>query len=217
MTVMPEAAVDNVELAARLRAGDEMAFEGVIHAYGPALHRLARYYVPNEATADETVQETWLAVIDGIERFEARSSVKTWIFGILRNIARRNGRRERRSVAYGSATDAGDANDEHFAPDRLPPSGRTHLPGHWRSCPQAWECRPDDEFARRETMGAVTFAIAALCPRQREVITLRDVEGWTAAEVCETLSLSPVHQRVLLHRARSRVRAALEHHFVGEP
>lgn len=200
MTVTAEAALADAELAARLRAGDETAFAGVIHAYGPALHRLARCYVPNAAAADEAVQETWLAVIDGIDRFEARSSVKTWIFGILRNIARHHGRRERRSVAYGSATDPGDAPGRHGEP--VPPTR---------------ECRPDDEVARRETMGAVATAIATLCPSQREVITLRDVEGRSAAEVCETLSLTSVHQRVLLHRARVRVRAALEHHLVGDP
>jgi RNA polymerase sigma-70 factor (ECF subfamily) len=216
VTVIPEAVVDDPELAARLRAGDETAFAGVIHAYGSALHRVARCYVPNKAVADEAVQDTWLAVIDGIDRFAARSSVKTWIFGILRNIARRHGRRERRSIAYGSSTDPRDTRGEHFEPDRFLQSGHSHVPGHWRSFSPAWECRPDDELARRETMGAVAAAIDALCPSQREVITLRDVEGWSAAEVCETLSLTPVHQRVLLHRARVRVRAALEHDVVGE-
>jgi RNA polymerase sigma-70 factor (ECF subfamily) len=213
---MPEGAVDDAELAARLRAGDETAFAGVIHAYGRALHRVARCYVPTEAAADEAVQETWLAVIDGIERFEARSSVKTWIFGILKNVARRHGRRERRSIAYGSATDPRDTRGEHCEPGRLLPTGHAHGPPPWRSFSQAWECRPDDVFARRETMGAIAAAIAALCPSQREVITLRDVEGRSAAEVCEALLLSPVHQRVLLHRARMRVRAALEPDVVGD-
>ena len=217
MTVMPEPAVDDAELASRLRAGDQTAFVGLIDAYGPALRRLARCYVPNEAVADEVVQETWLAVIEGIEGFQGRSAVKTWVFGILKNIARRHGRRERRSVAYGSTTDPGDDNGQSFDPDRFLPFDHPHSPSHWRSFPQAWERRPEDEFARRETMGVVAAAIGALCPRHREVITLRDVEGWSAAEVCEALSLSQVHQRVLLHRARMRVRAALEQHLDSEP
>ena len=214
---MAEQTVDDAELAARLRAGDETAFAGLIDAYGPALRRLARCYVPNEAVADEVVQETWLAVIEGIDRFEGRSTVKTWVFRILRNIARRQGGRERRSIAYGSATATEDDDGRSFDPARFLSFDHPHAPGHWRSFPQTWERRPEDELARRETMGIVAAAIAALCPSQREVITLRDVEGWSGAEVCETLSLSQVHQRVLLHRARMRVRAALEHHFDSEP
>ena len=215
--VMAEPTVDDVELAARLRAGDDTAFAGLIDAYGPALRRLARCYVPNAAVAEEVVQETWLAVIEGIGRFEGRSSVKTWVFRILRNIARRQGGRERRSVACGSTIATEDDDGGAFDPARFLPLDHPHSPGHWRSFPLNWECRPEDEFARGETMGVAAAAIDALCRSQREVIILRDVEGWGGAEVCEALSLSDVHQRVLLHRARMRVRAALERHFESEP
>lgn len=217
MTVTPQSTIDDTELAARLRAGDEAAFAGLIDAYGPALRRLAQCYVPNEAVADEVVQETWLAVIEGIGRFQGRSSVKTWAFCILRNIARRQGGRERRTVTYGSASTSEENDRRSFDPYRFLPFDHPHSPGHWRSFPPTWQCRPDDEFARRETMGVVAGAIAALCPSQREVITLRDVEGRSGAEVCETLSISDTHQRVLLHRARRRVRAALQHHFDEDP
>src|SRR5919106_6931684 len=213
----PERTLDDAELAARLRAGDERAFAELIDAYGPGLRRLARWYVPSEAVADEVVQATWLAVIEGIGRFEGRSSVKTWVFRILRHIAHRQGERERRTVTCGTGSATEDDEGRSFDPERFLPFDHPQAPGHWRSFPPAWERRPEDELARRETMGVVAAAIATLCPSQREVITLRDIEGWTGAEVCETLSLSPVHQRVLLHRARMRVRTALEHHFDGEP
>src|SRR5918996_3064767 len=119
MTVTPQSTIDDAELAARLRAGDEAAFAGLIDAYGPALRRLARCYVPNEAVAEEVVQETWLAVIEGIGRFEGRSSVKTWAFCILRNIAHRQGERERRTVTCGTGSATEDDEGRSFDPERF--------------------------------------------------------------------------------------------------
>ncbi len=214
MRTAPKPTLDDPGLAARLRAGDEDAFSDLIDAYGPALRRLARCYVPNEMVASEVVQETWIGVIEGIERFEGRSSVKTWVFRILRNIARAHGVRERRSVNFSSASNQTDGDGEvSVDPDRFLDSEHPRWSGRWRSAPHTWERRPDEELVCRETMNVVADAIAALGRSQREVITLRDVEGWSGAEVCETLALSEVNQRVLLHRARTRVRAVLEHHF----
>lgn len=210
MTATPKQTVDDAELAARLRDGDAETFADVIEAYSPALRRLARSYVPSAAVADEVVQETWLAVIEGIDGFEGRSSVKTWVFRILVNIARRQGGRERRSVTLDSTAPE---DDGLFDPARLLPFDRPRTPGHWMSFPERSQRRPDDEVVSREAMGIVADAIATLSPTQRQVITLRDVEGWSGGEVCETLSLSEVNQRVLLHRARMCVRAALERHF----
>lgn len=214
MRTTPRQTLDDGGLAARLREGDEDAFSDLIDAYGPALRRLARCHVPNETVANEVVQETWLGVIEGIERFEGRSSVKTWVFRILLNIARAHGVRERRSVCFSSASNLTDGDGEaSLDPDRFLASEHPRWSGRWRSFPPTWERRPDEELVCRETMDIVADANAALGRNQREVITLRDVEGWSGAEVCETLSLSEVNQRVLLHRARTRVRAVLEHHF----
>ena len=215
MTTTAEHTVDDAALAARLRNRDEKAFVALVDAYSPALRRLARSYVPNAAVADEVVQETWLAVIEGIHGFEGRSSVKTWVFRILMNIARRQGARERRSVTVGPASATND-DERSFDPDHLLPFDHARLPCHWRSFPQRRESRPDDEVVSRETMGVVADAIATLSPTQRDVITLRDVEGWSGGEVCETLSLSEVNQRVLLHRARMRVRATLNRRLCSD-
>jgi RNA polymerase sigma-70 factor, ECF subfamily len=215
MTTTPEDTVQDTEFAAHLREGDEKAFAKMIDNYGPALRRLARNYVPSAAVADEVVQETWLAVVEGIDAFEGRSSVKTWVFRIFLNIARREGGRERRSITLGSAS-GGDDEERSFDPGRFLPFDHPSAPGHWRSFPQTWERRPDDEVVNHETMGVVADAIATLSPTQRKVITLRDVAGWSGGEVCGTLSLSEVNQRVLLHRARMRVRDALERHFDSE-
>jgi len=216
VTATPELTVDGAELAARLQDGDAGAFAHLIASYSPALRRVARSYVPSVAVADEVVQETWLAVIEGIDRFQGRSSVKTWIFRILLNIARKQGGRERRSIAVGVGNVAGDDGSSQ-SPDSFLPLDHPESPGRWRSFPQRWERRPDDEVMSRETMGVVAAAIAELSPTQREVMTLRDVEGWSGGEVCESLSISEGNQRVLLHRARMRVRAALERHYDARP
>ena len=190
-----------------LRAGDEEVFKELIRALNPSLLRVARMFVPTAALAEDVVQETWLAVLSGIDRFEGRSSLKTWIFRILTNTAQTRGERERRSVPF-SALDTDDGGFEP-AVERSRFTGT----GHWAVLPRAW---PEDRLLAKETRSVVERAIERLPPSQRTVITLRDVEGWTADEVRNTLELSETNQRVLLHRARAKVRRALEQYLSEE-
>jgi RNA polymerase sigma-70 factor (ECF subfamily) len=190
-----------------LRAGDEEVFMELVRALNPSLLRVARMFVPTAALAEDVVQETWLAVVNGIDRFEGRSSLKTWIFRILTNTAKTRGERERRSVPF-SALDADDGGFEP-AVERSRFTGT----GHWAVLPRAW---PEDRLLAKETRSVVERAIERLPPSQRTVITLRDVEGWTADEVRNALELSKTNQRVLLHRARAKVRRALEQYLLEE-
>jgi RNA polymerase sigma-70 factor (ECF subfamily) len=200
-------AADEKDLVTRLRAGDEEAFAGLVEEYGPSMLRVARLYVRDRAVAQEVVQETWLAVLNGIDSFEARSSLRRWIFRILANRAKTRGEREARSVPL-SALAASDAAGEEVSVDAdrfQGPEG--HNPHQWAAPPRSW---PQDRVLAREALEVVQKAIEALPEAQREVIRLRDVAGWSAAEVAEALEISDGNQRVLLHRARSKVRAALE-------
>jgi RNA polymerase sigma-70 factor, ECF subfamily len=201
-----------VDLLARLRAGDEQAFEGLVaRLYGTML-AVARTYVRDRAVAEEVVQETWLAVVNGLDRFEGRSALKTWILSILVNQAKTRGTREARTVPFASlaAEDQGPA----VEPDRFRgPDDR--YPGGWRSFPANWNAAADQLVEDRETLRVTMRAIAELPLAQQTVIRMRDVEGYSAEEVCATLDVSEGNQRVLLHRARSRVRAALERHIDG--
>lgn len=204
--------IDEAGLVKALQAGDEAAFRELVNRYHPPLVRLARASVGSQAVAEEVTQDTWLAVIRGIGRFEGRSSLRTWIFRILMNQARARGTREKRTVPMSSwADDDGPAVD----PDRFVPDGQRWA-GHWRDPPVPWSDLPAERLVGEETMAMVAEAIDDLPERQREVITLRDVEGWTALEVCNVLGLTEGNQRVLLHRARSRVRAVLEARLGGE-
>jgi RNA polymerase sigma-70 factor, ECF subfamily len=194
------------ELVQRLREGDESAFVELIDAYGAMMLRVAQMFVRDRATAEEVVQETWLAVLNGIDRFEERSSLKTWIFRILTNRAKTRGQRDGRMVPFSSLAGAGEEGDPSVDPDRfLGPDSAT--PGAWAAPPRAW---PEDRVLEQETLGVIEMAIEKLPETQREVIRLRDVEGWTPMEVTEALEITDGNQRVLLHRARSKVRAALE-------
>ncbi len=209
------AARDEAALVARLRAGDEAAFRDLVEALHPALRRVARMYVPTEAVADEVVQETWLGVLNGIGNFEGRSSVKTWVFRILVNRAKTRGERERRTVPFASVFDPDrDPQGALVDPNRFEPSDHPLVPVHWASPPEAWRGSPEQRLAASETRAALSEALDALPPAQREVVTLRDVHGWSAAEVCNALDVSETNQRVLLHRGRTRLRQALEdlHH-----
>ena len=200
---------DDSALVAALRRGEEEAFILLVGLHQAQLLRLARTFVRDRAVAEEVVQETWLAVLNGIDRFEGRSSLKTWIYQILSNRARTRAVRERRSAPFSAL--AGDAADDG-APvdaDRFRPEGRRWA-GNWAAAPGDWSVLPEERLLGRETIDHVRDAIAELPPRQADVIVLRDVEGWEPAEVCEALGLSPGNQRILLHRARSKVRAALE-------
>ncbi len=201
---------DDGALAAALRRGDEAAFGWLVDRYDGSLRRLARTYVPTPSVADEVVQETWLAVVKGIDRFEGRSSVSTWIYRILANIARTRGVREQRSIPFSSAAGALDEGDGPAVDHSRFRAVRGR--GQWSAPPVPWDEVPEERAGARETLALVESAIETLPPAQREVITLRDIEGWTSEEVCHALDLSEANQRVLLHRARSKVRGALEQH-----
>jgi RNA polymerase sigma-70 factor, ECF subfamily len=201
-------------LLERLRAGDEAAFTELVERYSGPLMRLVRMYVPSAAVAEEVVQETWLGVLAGLDRFEGRSSLRTWLFQIAINRARTRGARERRTVPFASLADH-EAREDHpsVAPERFLGADHDRWPHHWATPPRRWEELPDRHVESKETMARVRAAIEQLPPAQRTVITLRDIEGWESSEVCNTLEISETNQRVLLHRARSRVRADLESYF----
>ena len=195
-----------MDLVQRLREGDEPAFAELIDMYGATMLRVAQMYVRDRASAEEVVQETWLAVLNGIDRFEGRSSLKTWLFRILTNRAKTRGERDGRQVPFSSLAGAGEEDEPAVDPDRFlgPDSAE---PGAWAAPPRAW---PQDKVLEHETLDVIKMAIEQLPEAQREVIRLRDVEGWTPMEVTDALEITDGNQRVLLHRARSKVRAALE-------
>jgi RNA polymerase sigma-70 factor, ECF subfamily len=207
---MPGLSAEDRELVAALRRGDEAAFMLLVDRYGPMLLRVARMYVPTESVAEDVVQETWIGVLNGIDRFEGRSSLKTWIFRILTNIAKTRGERERRSVPFSSAARAG-ADQPAVDPDRFLPAGDERA-GAWVAGPVPWP-GPEESLLSDETRDVILDAIEKLPPSQREVITLRDVDGWSSEEVRNALAISETNQRVLLHRARSKVRGAIERHL----
>lgn len=200
-------------LIASLRAGDEDAFMMLVEMYHAALLRLARMYVSEPAVAEEVVQETWLAVLRGIDRFEGRSTLKTWIFRILMNIARTRGVREGRSIPFSALEDPASESEPSVPEDRFLGPAHPRWPGHWATPPSEWDLGPEDRLLSGETRDIIEAAIRELRPSQREVITLRDIEGLDAPEACSLLGISEGNQRVLLHRARSRVRMALEQYF----
>lgn len=204
---------DDSQLLAALRDGDEAAFRDLVTRYHGPLKRLARTFGADEPTAEEVVQETWLAALRGIDRFEERSSLKTWLFGILKHQARRRAVRERRTIPFTAL--AGDEEDADPVVDALRFQGPDACwPGHWATPPRAWEDGPR-RLASLEARAAIRGALADLPERQRAVVALRDVEGLDAEEVCGLLQLTEGNQRVLLHRGRSAVRAALEARLDG--
>jgi len=207
--------VDDTVLVSALRDGDEVAFGWLLDRYDGSLRRVAMSYVQTRAVADEVVQDTWMGVITGIDRFEGRSSLKTWLYRILANVARSRGVRERRTVPFAGAGSAlEDGAESALDPDRFRPDGRDFA-GHWVSYPAAWEHEPEGRIEAGETVDVVRDAMRHLPAAQQEVMTLRDVEGWTSSEICDALNISETNQRVLLHRARSKVRTALERYFEG--
>jgi RNA polymerase sigma-70 factor, ECF subfamily len=207
---------DDEELLLALRRRDEQAFTALVDRYHGRLVRLARLFVANQAVAEEVAQETWIGVLQGIDRFEGRSSFRTWLFRILTNQARRRGQREARSLPFAAFSGQDDADDAEpaVAPDRFLPAG-DEWAGHWVSYPANWGETPEERFLSHETRGLVQQAIDALPPQQRIVITMRDVEGLPSEEVCNALGISETNQRVLLHRARSKVRGQLEQYLEG--
>jgi RNA polymerase sigma-70 factor (ECF subfamily) len=200
-----------------LRQRDEAAFVQLVDRYGAAMLRVASLYVGSRAVAEEVVQETWLAVLQGIDRFEQRASLKTWLFRILTNRAKTRGVREGRTVPFSALGETSDEEegssvdpDRFFDPDHA-------FAGHWTAYPQRWEGMPERRLLASETQACIAAAIESLPPAQRTVITMRDVEGWSSDEVCNALEISETNQRVLLHRARSKVRQALEDYLAEEP
>jgi RNA polymerase sigma-70 factor, ECF subfamily len=200
---------DDDALIVALRRRDADAFAVLVDRHSPAMIRVAQAYVPSRAVAQEVVQETWIAVMRGIDGFEGRASLKTWIFRILQNVAMRTGARERRSQPFAAFAEAEHSAGPSVAPERFLPADHKLFPGHWVLMPTRWPT-PEDGLLAGETREVIARAIAELPAAQRTVIGLRDVEGWSSEEVSEALGISPGNQRVLLHRARSRVRNAIE-------
>ena len=199
---------DDATLVARLRDRDEATFTRLVDAWTPTMMRIARTRVSSSESAAEVVQDTWLAVLTGIDRFEARSSVRTWIFRILLNKAATRGAREARSVPWGGFEDDRGPTVDH---GRFRGSDDEY-PGHWRSFPRQWP-DPEGEAVRAEVSSVVAAAVEALPARQRLVVTLRDMVGYSSEEVCDLLELTAANQRVLLHRARAALRLRLEELF----
>jgi RNA polymerase sigma-70 factor (ECF subfamily) len=206
---------DDTQLVVLLKRRDEAAFVALVERYQPSLLRLALVYCRSLAVAEEIVQDTWLGVIQGIDRFEGRASFKTWLFHILMNRARTRAEREGRAISFSSLTEEAEAPGEPAVPPQRFRPLDDKWPNNWAVPPQSWGESADAGLLATETMDLVKRAIAQLPSAQQQVITLRDIEGWTAEDVCNALMISETNQRVLLHRARSHVRSALESHFNG--
>jgi RNA polymerase sigma-70 factor, ECF subfamily len=203
-----ELLASELTLVDALRAGEESAFVALVGRYGGAMLRVAQLYVRSRAIAEEVVQEAWIAVLNSSARFEGRSSLKTWILRIVANKAKTRAVKEGRSVPFSALGPDEPAVD----PDRFRgPEDR--YAGHWATFPSSWAGAPEERLLASETLDLVEQAIAELPPAQALVITMRDVEGLDAREVCEALEISEGNQRVLLHRARSKVRGALEEYL----
>jgi RNA polymerase sigma-70 factor (ECF subfamily) len=214
MTVV--ATADDSELLARLRDGDEQAFGELVERYHSRLLRLARLYVGDGATAEDVVQETWIGLLRGLDGFQGRASIKTWLCRILVNRARTRAARDRRTVSFSAlASREVETLDAAVDPARFRPADDPRWPGHWLVPPSADDV-PEQRLLAGELTERVRVAVAALPPAQREVVTLRDIEGWSSDEVCQLLHLSEGNQRVLLHRGRSKVRFALEEYMIWE-
>ena len=204
---MAQAAPAEAQVLEALRAGDEDAFRALVREYTPSLVRVARIYVSTQAAAEEVAQETWLGVLNGLPRFEGRSSLRTWIFRILTNIAKTRAKRDGRTLPFSALSEPGRVPEAAVDADRFLDPEHPRWPGHWALKPEAW---PEDALVAGETREKLAEAIEALPAAQRTVISLRDIEGWSSEEVRNALDLSETNQRVLLHRARSKVRSALE-------
>lgn len=205
---------DDAGIVGRLRDGDEAAFMSLVERHAATMLRVASMYVPR-AVAEEVVQDTWGGVLQGIGRFQERSSLKTWIFSILMNRVRTLAQRERRSVPFSALADTVLDDESTVDPGRFLGADHPRWPHHWARPPESWDDSPEERLLSAEVQEEIRRAIDALPPGPREVITLCDVEGWTAEEVCELLRITPNNRRVLLHRARSKVRQVLERHLAG--
>src|SRR4051812_27827143 len=204
---------EDADLVAGLKRGEERAFVALVRRYQPPLLRLAIVYCRSLAVAEEIVQDTWLGVIRGIGRFEERAAFKTWLFQILVNRARTRAAQEGRAGSWATPEEEAEARSEPSVPPERFRGADDKWANNWAVPPHSWGESPEVRLLAGETMDLVKRAISTLPPAQQQVITLRDVEGWPAEDVCNVLMISQTNQRVLLHRARSRVRAVLETHF----
>ena len=212
--VRDEVAADpDGEVLARLRAGNEAAFAELVDRWSPAMLRIARAYVATAHSAEDAVQDAWLGVIQGLPRFERRSSLRTWVFTILVNQARRRGAREARTVPL-SDLSRDDDTGPTVDPDRFQGPDDAH-PGGWKPTarPVSWEGHPEGRALAGEALRLLESALTMLPPRQRTVVTLRDVQGLTPDEACEVLGITAQNQRVLLHRGRAALRKSLEDYY----
>jgi RNA polymerase sigma-70 factor (ECF subfamily) len=200
------------DILAALQRGDEQVFVELVQEHQALMLRVASRYVRNRTVAEEVVQETWLGVLNGLASFEGRASLKTWIFRILTNRAITRAQREGRAVPFSSLGDEG-GDEPAVDPDRFRPES-DRWAGGWKSFPDPL---PEDRLLERETLAMIAAAIAELPARQHTVIVMRDLEGWSAEEVCASLAISEANQRVLLHRARSKVRSCLESYLDPAP
>jgi RNA polymerase sigma-70 factor (ECF subfamily) len=205
--------IPDEQLVAALRAGDEDAFRTVVREWHAPLLRVAQIFTPSRAVAEEVVQEAWLRVLGALDRFEGRSSLRTWVFRILVNTAKTRAQREGRTIPFSALRDASRVPEAAVEPERFLPDDHPQHPGGWAVPPREL---PEDRLLAAETRDLIAAAIEALPASQRAVISLRDVEGWSSEEVRNALDLSEVNQRVLLHRARARVRQALEDYLATE-
>jgi len=204
------ASPEDTRTVAALKAGDEAAFMRLVAQYGPSMLRVALLYVKTRAVAEEVVQDAWLGVLKGIDRFEGRSSLKTWIFRILTNTAKTRSEREGRSLPFSALTPSDlEAGEPSVDPDRFLGDDERWA-NHWSSSPRRFDTLPEGQLLSQESMAVVQDAVEALPEAQRVVLTMRDIVGFESEEVCDALGISEVNQRVLLHRARTRVRRALE-------
>jgi RNA polymerase sigma-70 factor, ECF subfamily len=203
---------DDEAIVASLRAGDERTFRDLYQRHCPAMKRVARSYVESDAVAEEIVQETWLGILTGIDRFEGRSALRSWIFSILINQAKTHSVRERRTLPFSSISPAG-RDEPAVDADRFQNDDEA-WPGHWATPPRPWQ-KPDRRALSLEARELLKAALSELPDRQRVIVCLRDVDGLSSGEVCGLLGLSRENERVLLHRGRSRLRAALEEYVDG--
>ena len=204
------ATADDQRIIAGLRAGNETTFTEMVDRYNGSLVRVAMRYVPSRAVAEEVVQDTWIGVIQGIDRFEGRSTIKTWLYKILIYRARARGERERRTTPMSAL--AGDDSAPSVPTERFRGSDALWA-GHWATPPRRWDGDAEDRLLAGEARAVINAAIAELPLAQREVIMMRDLSQFSSAQVCELLGVTEANQRVLLHRARSKVRAALENYL----
>jgi RNA polymerase sigma-70 factor, ECF subfamily len=202
---------DGLDLVASLKAGDEQAFAALVDGWSGWMLRLAREHVASHAIAEEVVQETWLAVLRGLDGFRGEASLRTWVYRILANQAKRRGVREQRTIPFASLTSDDEGPTVDPARFRGP---EDQYPGGWRTFPEEW---PEQMTLTREVHEVVAAALTDLPDRQRAVVALRDLDGLTSEEVCDLLDISAGNQRVLLHRGRAAVRAHLERYLTGSP